>query len=232
MSADLSLLDNPVWNALGTRQRRFAFGTGPARKFPREVLPFMATSEDDYRLLDHLLPVMRPGEEVFIKEAAGEIPLPWEAVSSVACLQMVCPAPLPPSSVPTAGAPRMLTERDNEELIALVNMVQPGYFREETFLLGDYYGIRDKDRLVAVAGQRLQMPGLVEISAVCTHPDHTGKGYAQTLIARLCANIFEAGDMPFLHVAGANIRAIELYKHLGFHTRRDIGFVKLKFPAV
>jgi predicted GNAT family acetyltransferase len=29
-----------------------------------------------------------------------------------------------------------------------------------------------------MAGERMALPGAVEISAVCTHPDHLGKGLA------------------------------------------------------
>jgi predicted GNAT family acetyltransferase len=44
--------------------------------------------------------------------------------------------------------------------------------------MGAYYGIRIGNELIAMAGERLAVPGFREISAVVTHPAHTGHGYA------------------------------------------------------
>ena len=35
-------------------------------------------------------------------------------------------------------------------------------------------GIRWQGKLVAMAGERLKVPGYTELSAVCTHPEHAG----------------------------------------------------------
>lgn len=63
--------------------------------------------------------------------------------------------------------------------------------------------------------------GYVEISAVCTHPNHRGKGIATSITAELNNNILERGLTPFLHV-GVNNTAYELYKKLGFVYRKNI----------
>jgi predicted GNAT family acetyltransferase len=67
-----------------------------------------------------------------------------------------------------------------------------------------------------MAGERLRFPGYAEVSAVCTHPQHTGRGYAATLISALLKQMRERDETPILHVRPGNTRAVALYKRLGF----------------
>ena len=107
-------------------------------------------------------------------------------------------------------------------MFRLVKLVQPGYFKSKTSHLGSYYGIFKNDELVAVTGERMKMSSFTEVSAVVTHPDHTGKGYAKQLVAHTANKLFSANKIPFLHVAETNVGAIKLYEKLGFRTRRKI----------
>jgi predicted GNAT family acetyltransferase len=75
---------------------------------------------------------------------------------------------------------------------------------------------------VAMAGQRLHPNPFIEISAVCTHPDHTGKGYAATLINDQIRRILAGSETPFLHVLEENEHAIKLYQKLGFVIREQV----------
>jgi predicted GNAT family acetyltransferase len=75
-----------------------------------------------------------------------------------------------------------------------------------------------------MAGERLALPGLREISAVCTHPAHTGKGYAAALMRHLIAEQLRAGLQPFLSVTASNTNAIALYRRLGFVQSRTLMF--------
>jgi predicted GNAT family acetyltransferase len=106
--------------------------------------------------------------------------------------------------------------------LGLVTIVYPEYFKSKTADLGNYYGIFKDDQLVAITGERLQMDAFTEVSAVITHPEHTGKGYAKQLVAFTANAIFEQNKTPFLHVAKTNISAVKLYQKLGFETRREI----------
>ena len=119
------------------------------------------------------------------------------------------------------------TEAQRDQLFKLVNLVQPGYFKEKTADLGSYYGIYKNDQLVAVTGERMKMDGYTELSAIVTHPDHTGKGYAKQLIAYASKQIFSESKIPYLHVADNNANAIRLYEKLGFLLRRKMSFWKL-----
>ena len=109
-------------------------------------------------------------------------------------------------------------------LFALVNLVQPGYFKKRTPELGKYFGIYKDHQLVAVCGERMKMNGYTEISAIVTHPDHLRKGYAKQLIIKTTHQVFDEGKIPYLHVIETNSSAIQLYKKLGFYRRRKISF--------
>jgi GNAT superfamily N-acetyltransferase len=120
-----------------------------------------------------------------------------------------------------------LTAADRDDMFNLVTKVQPGYYQPDTYQLGRYFGIRQEGQLVAIAGERIRLEGLTEISAVCTDPAYTGRGYAQQLTAHVCQVNLEQGITPFLHTLTTNQRAIRLYEYLGFKQRRVISFWKL-----
>lgn len=64
--------------------------------------------------------------------------------------------------------------------------------------------------------------GFIEVSGVCTHPDHRGRGLAGALMRRVAARILAEGDTPFLHAYASNTGAIGLYQSLGFARRREM----------
>jgi predicted GNAT family acetyltransferase len=114
--------------------------------------------------------------------------------------------------------------------------VYPHYFREHTMELGRYFGIYMPDangdtRLAAIIGERLGTEAYTEMSAICTHPDFNGRGYARRLTALLTNDTIAQGRMPFLHVSHANTRAKRLYEQLGYRLRRNIGFWSLRRDA-
>ena len=79
-----------------------------------------------------------------------------------------------------------------------------------------------------MAGERLHLTDYTEISAVCTDPDHTGKGYAAFLVSFLADQMLKKGKKPFLHVKHDNQRAINMYQRLGFLHRSDMYFTVFK----
>jgi predicted GNAT family acetyltransferase len=81
---------------------------------------------------------------------------------------------------------------------------------------------------VAMAGERLKVPGYTEVSAVCTHPEHTGKGYARVLMIEVMRGIRQRGETPFLHVRQDNERAIALHERLGFIKRHRGHFAVIR----
>jgi predicted GNAT family acetyltransferase len=138
-------------------------------------------------------------------------------ISSVPLAQMVHRG----DSVPGADGDEVvqLTEADVPEMLALTKLTSPGPFGTRTREMGDYWGVRRDGKLIAMAGERLKIPGYTEISAVCTHPDYLGCGLATRLIGLVLSKIHGRGERAFLHVRPENERALWLYERFGFETR-------------
>jgi ribosomal protein S18 acetylase RimI-like enzyme len=219
-------LDNPIWQALTTSQAQFAEICGPARRFPSDITSLGAFSTPSAEAYDSLAGLVGPGEVItFLLEEPAEPPSGWTVVEAVPLLQMIyadCSLSTPPSELIE------LTEADAPEMLALTAMTRPGPFGKRTGQLGLYLGIRRGGALVAMAGERLRMPGYAEVSAVCTHPDYQGQGYAAILITALVARMRQCDERPFLHVRPENRRAVELYRRLGFTARRLLQMAALR----
>ena len=213
-------LDRPIWTAMQTRQASLASGGARALRFPGEVSPFAATPDTSPASVEALAALLRAGEEFALLEP--DFPAPPPGVSMAiggACLQML-------ASAFTAGgrsAPfEPLGERDAAEMYDLAMLTKPGPFRARTHTLGRFIGVRDQGRLVAMAGERLNVEGFHEISAVCTHPEYRGRGYGAALMRAVGTRILDEGDTPFLHTYANNETAIALYQSLGFTVRAEI----------
>lgn len=122
----------------------------------------------------------------------------------------------------------LLTAKNVPEMLDLVNVAGPGPFWPRAIELGQSLGVWQDGRLVAMAGQRLHLPGFCEVSTVCTHPDYRGRGYAGALTSLMTESILERQETPFLHVALENDGALRLYLKLGYRIRTEIQFSILK----
>ena len=217
----MSLLDNAVWHALTTRQQGFAEVTGAARRYHPDVSVFAAMEEPDDDAWRDLAELVGPGGFAVLFRA--ELPRPpggWTRAGRGVGHQMVL------GELASVDAPdaRRLGPDDAGEMLALVELTRPGPFCVRTLELGTYYGVFDGSALVAMAGERLSLPGYTEISAVCTHPDHRGRGLAAGLTALVARGIEARGDPAFLHHAAENEPARRIYESLGFEFRREVGF--------
>ncbi len=215
-------LDNVIWNALTTRQAGFAESFNEARRFVPEVTSlagFRQPTPEGYESLAALLG-SRATVGLFLDLPYQPRP-GWEFVAGAPLLQMVCGNGSVHSGPQPASSSELieLGPVDSAEMIQLTALTKPGPFGKRTHELGTYLGIRHEGELVAMAGERLKVPGYTEVSAVCTHPDHTGKGYARILMTEVMRRIRDRGETPFLHVREDNARAIEIYRSLGFDRR-------------
>ncbi len=214
-----SLFANPVWHALQTKHRHFAAAAGDACRYPADVAPFAALAAPTATALQELHSLLAPGEFVWI--AAGAYPRLPELLfaESLECLQMVLPARVTPPC-PIEVVPLALD--DVPQMIGLTDLAFPGFFRSRTCEMGAYFGVRSRGELIAMGGERLMLDGYPEISAVCTHPAHRGKGLAAGLIAQLVRDHRRDGLVSWLHVGAANTHAIALYLRMGFEVARSL----------
>jgi ribosomal protein S18 acetylase RimI-like enzyme len=173
--------------------------------------------------------LIEPGRLVYLTADRVRAVPGIEVVNELPCWQMHF-IPSDSATILTgwiAVESRLLGAADALAMSALTDTAFPGFFRARTHLLGKYFGVHVDGELVAMAGERLALPGFREISAVCTHPAHTGKGYAAGLMLRLMCAHAVAGLKSFLHVATENERAIALYERLGFVKTRQLLFHQL-----
>jgi ribosomal protein S18 acetylase RimI-like enzyme len=227
-------LDNVIWQALTTRDAQFAESFAEARRFVREVGPLGAFREHGPQGYASLAGLIEPGGTIgLFLDDPYESRAGWDFVAGAPLLQMVADNGI--ASPAGATAPELLNSelvelgpQDSQEMIELTALTKPGPFGSRTHELGTYLGIRSKGKLVAMAGERLKVPGHTEVSAVCTHPEHTGKGYAGILMSEVMKCIRDRGETPFLHVREDNVRAVEIYKRLGFRQRKRGHFAVLR----
>ncbi len=221
-------LDNVIWQALTTRQTAFAESHDQARRFFREVTLLAGFLEPSARGYASLAELAGAGGTAALFLESPYVPQPgWELVMSTGLPQMVCDIEADNAH---RSAPEIieLGPPDSPEMIALTALTKPGPFSTRTHELGTYLGIRIAGKLAAMAGERLKVPGFTEVSAVCTHPDHTGRGYAAALMLEVMRGIRSRGETPFLHVREENVRAIALYEHLGFRMRTKLHLAVLR----
>jgi ribosomal protein S18 acetylase RimI-like enzyme len=219
-----SELDNPFWSSLRSRHHALALCTGDAARYPAEFAPFLGVADTDADVADDIESLIKPGETLYLLGVAPRPPKAWTLEAFPPLAQMICEVPLSQVDGPQVIE---LSEAHRADVLALTALVYPHYFRPRTMELGRYFGIYQDGRLAAMIGERLGTDAYQEISAVCTHPDFSSRGYARRLVALLSNDNLERGRTPFLHVSQQNHRAKLLYEQIGYRQRREIPFWSL-----
>jgi len=218
--SDERLLDHPIWSALTTSQKHLAEGGARALRYPVDMTPFadmIDISAASFAALGDLL----SGSQVaalFTPEAV-DVPDGFKVVLAETGEQMIgspADSPLRDAEIVTLGA------ADVPAMMALTELTKPGPFAARTHELGAFLGIRAGGELIAMTGERMKPGNFTEMTAVCVHPDHRGRGYAQALLAEVARQIEARGEIPFLHVFSSNTSAIALYQRQGMRIRRRL----------
>ncbi|WP_185960438.1 GNAT family N-acetyltransferase [Pedobacter westerhofensis] len=226
---DLSVLDNPLWHSLTTIHKQYCTGEGKIRVVLPEIFPYFAienpAAEDQ---LGRIIPWLKAGDHLSLLGAIpARIPEALKLDYKYEIFQMIADRnELLPESLDAA------IERieDSDEVLAIKTDVDPHYYQPDTFKLGRFFGIRDHNKLVAVAGERIKLPGFTEISSVCTYPEYRGRGYATQLITHLHNLNLKEGYIPFLHLTKDN-PSIRLYEKLGFRMRSSPSICSFSLEA-
>ena len=219
-------LDQPAWAALTGRQSHLAVVHGGARRFAPAYGVFAAVEDRSAASLAGLAALVIAHGDVALLEKDPPTQAPGVVVVSQDLgVQMIA------KRLTSAPAPDFemtpLSDADGPAMLALATLTQPGPFFERTHQLGDFFGVKVEGRLVAMAGERMKPDGFTEVSGVCTHPDHRGRGYAGALMRLVAGRILDRGETPFLHAYASNRGAIALYETLGFELRRQVLMTRL-----
>ena len=219
-------LDNPVYHALWTGDTHLASGTDNVKYFDEEISPFAGFDEVYRSGFDDLHDLLPAGRKVlYATRKKIREPNKWELLHEIEGLQFVYERE--PDTYSNDKNLISLCKQHAEEMVQLAALTKPGPFNLRTIEFGNYFGVFQDDRLVAMAGQRLHAGNYSEISAVCTHPEYLGRGFAAALIGHQLCLIRDQHKIPFLHVRADNSRAIALYERLGFKKNGPMNFYVL-----
>ena len=218
--SDVRLLDRPIWSALTTSQKHLAQGGPRALRYPVDVTPFADMADMSAASFAALGDLMSGSQvAVLFTPEPVDVPAGFKVVLAESGEQMIgspADSPLRDAEIVTLGA------ADVPAMMALTALTKPGPFAARTHELGTFLGIRAGGELVAMAGERMKPGNFTEMTAVCVHPEHRGRGYAQALLATVAHQIEARGEIPFLHVFSNNMSAIALYERQGMRIRRRL----------
>jgi hypothetical protein len=219
-------LDQPAWSALTGRQSHLALVQGGARRYDPAYGVFAAVADGSDASVAGLAALVAAHGDVALLQADPPTSIPGAAVASQDLgVQMVAQRL---TSAPSPGFAIVdLDDADGADMLALATLTQPGPFFERTHQLGDFVGVKADGQLLAMAGERMKPDGFTEVSGLCTHPDHRGRGYAGALMRVVAGRILDRGETPFLHAYASNRGAIALYEALGFTLRREVLMTRL-----
>jgi GNAT superfamily N-acetyltransferase len=213
-------LDNPVWHSLTTHHTAFSIGNDLARYYQQDVAYFGAMTINNEEGLNELAKLFEPGQFVALLGSPASLGEAWEQLMLIPSVQMVYEGPLL-DAIEAGATVTPLSQADVPAMLQLVELTHPGPFLPRTIELGHYLAIWQEGTLVAIAGERMHLPGYCEISAVCTHPEFQRRGYARQLVLQLIYEIQQRGEIPFLNVSKEKTSVQALYEKLGFKKRAE-----------
>ena len=224
-------LDRPVWHTLRSGWAALAQRDDRAMRLDPAYGPFAATGDDGADSLIALAALATGDSEMWLVGQDVAVAPAGMTIARTATLAQMVATTVNPAPAPSCEW-IVLGEADVEEMRALALLTRPGPFHPLTHRLGRFIGVREQGRLVAMAGERMRLPGFTEVSGVCTHPDFRGRGLAGALMRIVMQAMLERGETPFLHAYAAHERTIALYETLGFAVRAELPMaVLVRDPA-
>ena len=219
------MLADPAWSSLTGRHAYLALRSGRAARYVREGSPFAGLEALEPEALADLVRLVPANDFVALFAEPSDLDFSgWRITQRIEVTRMVCDTPVSsPKREPIA-----LSAVDVPEMLALVELTQPGPFGPRTIEMGRYLGFREKGQLVAMGGERLKPSGATEVSGICTAPGARGRGLAEDVVRAVAASIQARGEQPFLHIArgsASEASATRLYSRLGFREAQRASLV-------
>lgn len=214
----LALLDAPVRAAFAHRWAQFCHRKGMAACLKEDIGIFADAPFEGSGALADLIRG-RSAPVAMVQAAPIQLDDNLKIETRLTGVQMVLQDPVLDARMTRFSK---LGPADAPDMLTLARLTKPGPFEIRTHLLGDFIGLRNSGKLIAMVGQRMTLPGWVEISAVAVHPEHRGHGLARSLVTAMMRQIALQGKGVFLHSYADNLPAITLYESLGFALRREM----------
>jgi predicted GNAT family acetyltransferase len=222
-------LDRPIYNALHSGWADLAQGDERARRIDPLYGPFAGAVDDSIASRAALTALAQDTDEIWLVGADAVTAPPGVAVVRTATLAQMVARSIAPATLP-APSVTVLDESDAQDMRDLALLTSPGPFAPLTHRLGRFIGVREGGNLIAMAGERMRLPGFTEVSGVCTHPDWRGRGLAGALMRIVAQAMIDRGETPFLHAYAAHDRTIALYRSLGFEVRAALPMMVVSRP--
>jgi ribosomal protein S18 acetylase RimI-like enzyme len=213
------LLDHITWHTLSGPHAKYVTGTDDARRYAPGFSPIVGFANVEQPNFGALADYCEPGEHFYCDGWTGAVPEGWQIDAETTMFKMVWEAPMPDAD--EARDALRLGPEHVAQALELATLTRPGPFGPRTIELGEYFGLFDGQRLMAMAGERMCAGTLREISGVCTHPDFQGRGLARRLMLKLIRRQMQRHETPFLHVMRDNSHAHHLYERMGFRDYRE-----------
>jgi hypothetical protein len=173
-----AIIDNPVWHSFCDAHSGWAQGTQHIKWYARDIAPFLAVAEPSTTVDGNALAASGLQSAYVVGVAPDVLPDGWRVEATSPVLQMIYAG----ESIAAVDRPFVeLNAAHRPKMVELAGVAFPDFFRARTGELGTYFGVFAGEQLVAMAGERMALGDLREISGVCTHPDHAGHGYASYL---------------------------------------------------
>lgn len=223
------VLDNVVWHALSGVQGALGERKGLAARFDPEVAVFAAVADlSSEQAWSDFAALIGPGRGGVLFAPNIDVPDGWSLDVTMPCFQMVATdVAVEPTGVDLVD----LGVDDVADMLELVEATRPGPMTKRTIEMGRYAGLREEGKLIAMAGERFKVPGMTEISLVCTAPEARGRGLGRIAVLDILSRIRARGEEAFLHVLTGNAPAIALYEAMGFTVRTESSALIVRAPG-
>jgi GNAT superfamily N-acetyltransferase len=184
----MTQLDNAIFDSLMGRHAHLSIGDELARRYDPEYSPLSGLRDLSEESFGSLSRITNIGDVLGVSfNDVPVLPPGWDCFEKFLVSQMVCESLMPCKALEF----QVLEQADVMQMRELVKLTQPGPFANRIHEFGTYIGIKSGARLIAMAGERMKVSGgFDEVSAVCTHPEFQGHGYARALVY-LCYIVFD-----------------------------------------
>ena len=215
-------LKNPVWHALNETHQKFSVDYDEVKFYDPKICPFgaftniekTASALNQYAKLTDSFFLVSENKTPTYDSKFVNLDRKIDGVQMV--LDNLIDIDITENIIP-------LSEKHIDEIYDLIWLTMPGYYKKRTFEMGKYFGIFKDEKLVSIAGQRMQTDNFIEISGVVTHPNYTRRGFAKQLTAHVTKDIIEDKKHPILHTTKGN-SAIPLYEKIGYNLTREMNW--------